>query len=90
MPLTETSIQLKGPSPLLPARCSMRTWIAEKTMRARKTILIAARSKAEAQQKLDAGGGEGVDIEYYSIQRAKVIRRDKASNDKSSNPASQT
>jgi hypothetical protein len=62
---------------------SMRWWIAEMRCRAVKTILVQASSRIEAQQKLDEGGGEGTDVSYYDIGPAKVIRRDKPSNNDS-------
>lgn len=55
----------------------LRWWIGERCSRARKTIVVRAMSRKEAQALLDAGGGEGVDISYYSIGRAKVLREDK-------------
>lgn len=57
-----------------------RWWIAERCCWARNTILVEARSKAEAQAKLDAGEGEITDVSYYAIKRARVIREDKAPN----------
>jgi hypothetical protein len=47
-------------------------------MRARKTLLIQARSRAEAQAKLDKGFGVGVNTDYYAVGRARVVRQDKA------------
>ena len=40
-------------------------------------MLVEANSRREAQQVLDDGGGESVDMSYYHIGRAKVIRKDK-------------
>jgi hypothetical protein len=54
-----------------------RWWIAELCCRSVKTILVEASSKKEAQEKIDAGEGEGVEVSYYAFGRAKVIREDK-------------
>jgi hypothetical protein len=57
-----------------------RCWIAERCSRARKTLIVYASSRAEAQSKLDAGesnGVEGVDVTYYNIGRAKIIREER-------------
>lgn len=59
----------------------MKTWIAEQCSRARKTILIKANSRKEAQQKLDRDEGEGVDVTYYNIGRARVVRQERESNE---------
>lgn len=61
---------------------SVRWWIAERHYRACNTILVQARSRKEAQEKLDRGEGEGTEISYYDIGPAKVVRADKAPNDK--------
>lgn len=63
-----------------PPTGSMRWWIAERRCRAVKTILVLASSRKDAQEKLDAGYGEGVDVQYYAIGRAKVLRSDNPSN----------
>jgi hypothetical protein len=54
-----------------------RWWIAEQCCRARKTIIVQAVSRKEAQDKLDAGNGEGVDVSYYDSGMPRVIREDK-------------
>lgn len=51
-------------------------WIGERCCRARKTIIVYAKTRREAQLKLDNDEGEGVDIHYYAIGRARVIRKD--------------
>ena len=61
-------------------KTKVRCWIAERCSRARKTLLVYATSRKEAQAKLDAGEGEGVegvDVSYYSVGRAKIIREDR-------------
>lgn len=55
----------------------LRWWIGERCSRARKTIIVQARSRKEAQAKLDNNEGEGADVTYYDIGRAKVLREDK-------------
>jgi hypothetical protein len=52
-------------------------WIGEVCCRARKTIIVQARSRKEAQEKLDNDEGEGTDVSFYNIGFAKVIRKDK-------------
>jgi hypothetical protein len=56
-----------------------RWWIGEICCRARTTLLVAAASRAEAQEKLDNGEYECVDTTYYDTGPARVIRKDKAS-----------
>ena len=55
-------------------------WVAERKSRCVKTILVQARSKREAQEKLDNDEGEGTDVSYYDIGRARPIRRDRSSS----------
>jgi hypothetical protein len=53
-------------------------WIAERCGRYRTTVLVRARSRKEAQIKLDAGAGDDINTEYYATGRAKVVREDRA------------
>lgn len=55
----------------------MKTWICERLCRARKTILVRAKSRKEAQEILDDGGGEDIDMDYYFTGRGRVVRKDK-------------
>lgn len=51
-------------------------WVCERHFRTRETIVVQARSRKEAQAKLDAGKGESVDALCYAIGKARVIRED--------------
>ena len=57
-----------------------RCWIAERCSMARKTLLVYADTRKEAQALLDSGesnGVEGVDVTYYNIGRARIVREDR-------------
>lgn len=56
-------------------------WIAERSSCARTTIMVKARTKREAQKKLDAGHGQAVDTSFSAIGRAIAVRRDRKPKD---------
>ena len=73
--------ELASGSSQAPGSAPLRWWIGERCSRARKTIIVQATSRQEAQDALDRGEGTGTDVTYYDIQRAKVIREDKPNKD---------
>ncbi len=59
-------------------KTKQRCWISERCSRARSTILVYAQSREEAESKLRSGQYDAVDVQYYDICRAKIVRESKS------------